>query len=66
MALPNPLCLLSSLWRSLIYPGTLWRSGIRSSGHSFKLTETHHNCTVYIGRCHHCGKVDISWQKGDE
>lgn len=64
MALPNPICLLSSLWRSVVYPGTLWRFGIHMSGHAFQETETHQNCTVHIETCRRCGRVEVVWEKG--
>ena len=35
------------------------------SGHTFVDEEVHENCQVTISRCEHCGKLDISWCRGD-
>jgi hypothetical protein len=63
VTIPSPLCLARTLYRSLVYPGTLWQ-GAAFSGHDLQEVEVHSGCTVVISRCTACGAQDISWHHG--
>lgn len=52
------ICWIKEAWRTLTTQEPF-------SGHDFVVTELHENCQVEISECEHCGKIDISWCKGD-
>ena len=61
MRLPNPICILRTLWWSI---RTLMKTGYPASGHHYILEETHEDCRVDIFKCKTCGHVDVGWSKG--
>lgn len=32
----------------------------------YKEVETHHNCTVHVMECIHCGHIEIEWESEDK
>lgn len=58
------ICFLKGIWESLLHQ--LDGGVYPISGHLFVDQEYHKGCDVVIGKCETCGKIDITWQGGQE
>lgn len=62
---PSPLCFMRTIWRSIVWPGTLIHQGIPCSGHDLREEEVVTNATVTVCRCEECGKYSIAWERNN-
>ena len=51
-------CWITGIFRSLQIG---WPMNFPMSGHTFVEDVIHKNCTVTIGHCEKCGKLEIDW-----
>lgn len=60
MTLPNPICWLEAVWRTLYTAA--WMQGAVVGGHQLVEDTRLNNCIVTVLRCARCGKYEVSWE----